>query len=153
MSLLQCSQLLLSSTPMLLLQWLQQWLLLLWLQQWLLLLCHTPTLWLMLLPTQAVSTVWGLLSPVPRTQTKILHTGLHWTTQGEQQYNNTIAQYYNITTLQYYNITNYNTTISQHYNTTKSQHYINTTFTNTSVQDCNCTSWQQRRQEYEGLQN
>merc|ERR1719511_34830 len=91
---------------MLLLLWLQLWLLLLWL----LLLCHTPTLWLMLPPTQAVLTVWGLLSPVPRTQTKILHTGLHWTTQGEQQYNNTIAQYCNITTLQYYKIT----TLHQH---------------------------------------
>merc|ERR1719414_1012918 len=96
---------------MLLLLWLQLWLLLLWL----LLLSHTPTLWLMLLPTQAVLTVWGLLSPVPRTQTKILHTGLHWTTQGEQQYNNTIAQYYNITTLHQHNIYQYISTRLQLY--------------------------------------
>merc|ERR1712243_446597 len=68
----------------------------------------------MLLPTQAVLTVWGLLSPVPRTQTKILHTGLHWTTQGEQQYNTTILQ---TTILQYHN-----TTILQNHNITSKQH-------------------------------
>merc|ERR1719474_1746280 len=90
MSLILHSQLLLSSTPMLLLPLLLlllssiPMLLPLWLQQWLLLLCHTLTLWLMLPITQAVSTVLGLLSHVPRT-TRIRHryytqdyTGQHW---------------------------------------------------------------------------
>merc|ERR1719320_1848971 len=127
----------------------------------------------MLLPTQAVSTVWGLLSPVPRTQT--LQT-THKTTQDytgqHMENNNTIAQYCNITTLQYYNITTlqhcinhniyqYITIITrlQHYKLATEKTRIRrtaelTTFTNTSqsLQDCNTTSWQQRRQEYEGLQ-
>merc|ERR1719402_576894 len=110
MSLLLHSQLLLSSTPMLLLPLLLLLLLLssipmllpLWLQQWLLLLCHTLTLWLMLPITQAVSTVWGLLSHVLRT-TRIRHryytqdyTGQHWK-------NNTTNTAFTNTSLKDYN--------------------------------------------------
>merc|ERR1711862_227143 len=59
-----------------------------------------------------------------------------------QQYNSTILKYHN-------------TTILQPHNTSTLQQCINTTFTNTSqsLQDCNTTSWQQRRQEYKGPQN
>merc|ERR1719495_1595495 len=124
MYLLLHSQLLLSSTPMLLLLLLLSsipMLLPLWLQQWLLLLCHTLTLWLMLLITQAVSTVLGLLSHVLRT-TRIRHryytqdyTGQHWKNNTTKNNNiklqhdkiaptqHSIYQYI-IETLQQYNI-------------------------------------------------
>merc|ERR1719430_2390329 len=110
-------------------------LLLLWLQQWLLLLCHTLTLWLMLLITQAVSTVLGLLSHVLRT-TRIRHryytqdyTGQHWknnTTKNNiiklqhdkiAPTHHSIYQYI-IERLQDYKIATY-----QHINTTRLQHY------------------------------
>merc|ERR1711970_1276482 len=112
----------------------------LWPQQWLLLLCHTLTLWLMLPITQAVSTVLGLLFHVLRTR-KIRHryytqdyTGQHWKNNTTKN-NNIKLQHYNILTIQNCKITRL-----QHINTTR-------------LQDYNITAWQQRRQEYEGLQD
>merc|ERR1719209_1705648 len=168
MYLLLHSQLLLSSTPMLLSSTPMLLLLLssipmllpLWLQQWLLLLCHTLTLWLMLPITQAVSTVLGLLFHVLRT-TRIRHryytqdyTGQHWKNSTTKNNNiklqhdkiapthHSIYQYI-IERLQHYNILtiqNCKITRLQHNNTTR-------------LQDYKITAWQQRRQEYEGLQD
>merc|ERR1719474_2113002 len=146
MYLLLHSQLLLSSTPMLLLLLLLlssiPMLLPLWLQQWLLLLCHTLTLWLMLPITQAVSTVLGLLFHVLRT-TRIRHryytqdyTGQHWknnttnNTNIKLQHDKIATQHsiyqYIIERLQHYNILtiqNCKITRLQHINTTRLQDY------------------------------
>merc|ERR1719209_1961345 len=131
------SQLLLSSTPMLLL------LLLLSSIPMLLLLCHTLTLWLMLPITQAVSTVLGLLFHVLRT-TRIRHryytqdyTGQHWKNNTTKN-NNIKLQHDNIAPTQH-SIYQYKIARLQDCNIS-------------TLQDYNIIAWQQRRQEYEGLQ-
>merc|ERR1712088_200566 len=123
MYLLLHSQLLLSSTPML---------------QQLLLLCHTLTLWLMLLITQAVSTVLGLLSHVLRT-TRIRHryytqdyTGQHWKNNTTKN-NNIKLQHDNIAPTQH-SIYQYIIETLQHYNTL--------TIQIARLQDCNITTLQ-----------